>query len=253
MRVNGRVSVIGDVHGQFYDLYGILKKLHKPESPNDNLLFLGDYVDRGAYGPEIVLLLLALKIRYPKNVNLLRGNHESREMTESFNFREQCLDIYDAEFYDKVMEIFQLLPVAAIVNGTFLCMHGGMSKFLTDIEAINNIDRKMEPPEEDCLLSDILWADPAKSRYNHIDFTENSKRCVSFVFGKRPVNRLLEKEGLKAIVRAHECKQDGFKMHLWNGEEEFPPVITVFSAPNYCGTHENRAGVIITEGDDIDV
>ena len=100
LRVNGNVTVIGDVHGQFFDLYGIIKKAHKPESLNNHLLFLGDYVDRGAYGPEIVLTLLALKTRYPKNIHLLRGNHESREMTEQFNFREQCLEIYDSEFYD---------------------------------------------------------------------------------------------------------------------------------------------------------
>ena len=85
-------------------------------------------------------------------------------------------------------------------------MHGGISKFLTSVESINDIDRKMEPPEEDCLLSDLLWADPAKSRLNQIDFAENDKRGVSFIFGKRPVNELLEKEGLKAILRAHECK-----------------------------------------------
>ena len=82
IRLEGKVTVIGDVHGQFYDLYGILKKVHKPDSTNEKLLFLGDYVDRGAYGVEIVLLLLSLKLRYPDAIYLLRGNHESREMTE---------------------------------------------------------------------------------------------------------------------------------------------------------------------------
>ena len=141
-----------------------------------------------------------------------------------------------------------------MVNGQFLCMHGGISSFLTGVDAINKIDRKMEPPEEDCLLLDLLWADPA-SNYDkdNIEYEENTKRCVSVVFGKRPINELLQKENLKAIVRAHECKQEGYKMHLWNGEEEFPPVITVFSAPNYCGTYENRAGIIISEGEEIDI
>ena len=98
--------MIGDVHGQFYDLYGILKKVHRPDQENEKLLFLGDYVDRGAYGVEIVLLLLVLKLRYPDTIYLLRGNHESREMTEQFNFREQCMDLYDTEFYERVMETF---------------------------------------------------------------------------------------------------------------------------------------------------
>ena len=112
---------------------------------------------------------------------------------------------------------------------------------------------KVEPPEEDCLLSDLLWADPAKNCEKDVDYVENEKRFVSVVFGKRPVNTLLEKEGLRAIVRAHEVKQEGYKMHLWNGEDEFPPVITVFSAPNYCGTHENKAGILIFEEEEVDV
>ena len=82
LRIEGKVTIIGDLHGQFYDLYGMLKKLHKPDNENDKLLFLGDYVDRGAYGPEIILMLFALKLKFPDRITLLRGNHESREMTE---------------------------------------------------------------------------------------------------------------------------------------------------------------------------
>ena len=111
----------------------------------------------------------------------------------------------------------------------------------------------MEPPGEDCLLSDMLWADPAKGSEKDKDYQENFKRGMSFVFGVNPVNKILVNEGLKSIVRAHECKQDGYKFHMWNGEEEFPPVITVFSAPNYCGTHDNKAGILISEDDEIDV
>ena len=82
LRIEGKVTIIGDLHGQFYDLYGMLKKLHNPDNENDKLLFLGDYVDRGAYGPEIILMLFALKLKFPDRITLLRGNHESREMTE---------------------------------------------------------------------------------------------------------------------------------------------------------------------------
>ena len=106
LRIDGKVTIIGDVHGQFYDLHSILKSFHEPEVPETNLLFLGDYVDRGAYGPEITLLLFTLKLRYPDNVFMMRGNHESREMTEMFNFREQSIDLYDIEFYDWVMDTF---------------------------------------------------------------------------------------------------------------------------------------------------
>ena len=253
LRLDGKVTIIGDVHGQFYDLYGILKKVFAPDKENEKLLFLGDYVDRGAYGVRIILLLFALKLKYPDRIILLRGNHESREMTEQFNFREQSMGLYDLEFYDLTMELFDQLPISAIVNGQYLCMHGGISQFLTSLGAINMIDRKMEPPADDCLLSDMLWADPAKGSEKEKDFAENDKRGMSFVFGMNPVNKILVNEGLKSIVRAHECKQEGYKFHMWNGDEEYPPVITVFSAPNYCGTHDNKAGILITEGEEINV
>ena len=89
VRVDGRCYIFGDIHGQIYDLIPQLDNLGEPDT--DKWVFLGDYVDRGAYGPEVVVYLTALKLKYPKNVVLLRGNHETREMTESFNFRKQCI------------------------------------------------------------------------------------------------------------------------------------------------------------------
>ena len=131
------------------------------------------------------------------------------------------------------------------MNGLHFCMHGGISESLTSLEAINEIDRKREV-EEEGLLADLLWADPAPIKKCNIDFRFNEERQISVVFGKRPVNKLLEKENLRCIVRAHQVKQKGFKFHQWDGPEEFPPVITVFSAPNYSGSG-NDAAVLISE------
>ena len=93
------------------------------------MLFLGDYVDRGDFAIEVLVYLFALKINYPYHVILLRGNHESRAMTEHFTFREEVLDKYDedSELYDLFMESFDAMPLAANVNGDYLCMHGGIS------------------------------------------------------------------------------------------------------------------------------
>ena len=111
------------------------------------------------------------------------------------------------------MEAFDMLPISAVVNGQYLCMHGGISEALKSIEDINKIDRKQEPPQEDCLLADLLWADPAGNRMTENDYLFNEKRSVSCIFGKRPANKLLSKSNLKAIIRAHECKQRGYKFH----------------------------------------
>ena len=88
VKVDGKIVIIGDIHGQFYDLVNMLRKLARPGHHNTKLLFLGDYVDRGNYGPEVAAFLFTLKLFYPTDVFLLRGNHESRDMAESFNFRQ---------------------------------------------------------------------------------------------------------------------------------------------------------------------
>ena len=95
VRVDGKVVIVGDIHGQFYDLVAMLRKLKGRSSTPSKLLFLGDYVDRGNYGPEVALYLFCLKLKTPEDIFLLRGNHESRDMAESFNFREQVLMLYD--------------------------------------------------------------------------------------------------------------------------------------------------------------
>ena len=160
VRVTGRSYIFGDVHGQFFDLVAELDKVESPETVN--WVFLGDYVDRGDHGPEVVCYLTAMKLRYPKSVILLRGNHETREMAESFNFRSQCLKYWNCiDVYENIMEMFDLLPVASCINGQYLCMHGGLSSDLTNFRRLNRMNRKREPDGEDMLL-DLLWADPAE-------------------------------------------------------------------------------------------
>ena len=126
--------------------------------PNTNLLFLGDYVDRGSYSIEVVIFLYCLKIYYSNEVKMLRGNHESRAMTEHFTFREEVLRKYggDESVYEYFIESFESLPIAADVNGDYLCMHGGISPELATVEDINRIDRFIEPPLQG-FLCDLLW------------------------------------------------------------------------------------------------
>ena len=118
MRVEGKVVMIGDIHGQFFDLLAMLRKIdaHNP-SEEMKLVFMGDYVDRGNYGPEVAAYLFCMKLKHPDRIFLLRGNHESRDMAESFNFRQQVLNLYDQAVYEEFMETFDVLPVAAQVNG----------------------------------------------------------------------------------------------------------------------------------------
>lgn len=126
------------------------------------MLFLGDYVDRGIFSIEVLVFLFTLKLNYPKDVVLLRGNHESRAMTEHFTFRNEVLSKYrEQEIYEMFLESFESMPLAAVVNNDYLCMHGGVSPSLNDAEEINKIDRFVEPPLSG-LLCDLLWADPVE-------------------------------------------------------------------------------------------
>ena len=140
------ICVVGDIHGQYADLLNMISKAGEPGTLN--YLFLGDYVDRGTFGIEVCLFLFSIKLNHPKSFILLRGNHESRNMTEAFTFREEVLEKYDQEVYDLIMEVFDALPIAALVAGKYLAMHGGISKDLMKIDQINTINRFAEIPLE---------------------------------------------------------------------------------------------------------
>ena len=223
--------------------------LNKAGEPSTlNYLFLGDYVDRGLYGIEVCLLLFALKINHPRTVMMLRGNHETRNMTETFTFRGEVLKRYDVEIYELFMEVFDSMPVSCNISNKYLAMHGGISPSLQELDQINEIDRRQEVPLNG-LLCDLLWADPMDDQeaVNGV-FKDNPERDCSNYFGKKPVKSLMRKHRLLSIFRGHQVKQEGFYMHRWGAKESFPYVITIFSAPNYCGSYKNKASVLILKG-----
>jgi len=150
LTVKDPVTIVGDIHGQYYDLIKLLTVGGEPEKTK--YLFLGDFVDRGSFSMEVIILVLALKINFPKTVFLLRGNHECRQMTQSFNFRQEVLYKYDAEIYDLLIDLFDSLPLAAIINGKFLAVHGGISPELTTISDLQKINRFKEPPK-----AGLIW------------------------------------------------------------------------------------------------
>ena len=162
VKIKEPVIIVGDIHGQYYDLIHMFEKVvDKRQLPKTNMLFLGDYVDRGLYSIEVCIFLFALKVCYPQEIKLLRGNHESRSMTEHFTFREEVLQKYDGDesIYELFIESFEAMPISADVNGDYLCMHGGISPELQTVEDVNKIDRHIEPPLSG-FLCDLLWSDP---------------------------------------------------------------------------------------------
>jgi len=255
------ITVCGDVHGQFFDLLRLIEAGGDPAKTK--YLFLGDYVDRGCFSTECLFYLFAHKITYTDTFWMLRGNHECRHLTAFFNFKDECVYKYDLELYDAITECFDTLPIAATINSKFLACHGGLSPDISDLKDIQNIDRFREVPR-DGPFCDLLWADPVDdekeeeqmsegSDSEHLPttwFAYNQTRQCSYVFGVDAVTTFLNKNGLTAIIRAHEACFDGYKFLFVSEQTQIPRVITIFSAPNYCDVYKNK-GACLKFSDDL--
>lgn len=242
--VDAPVTVCGDIHGQYFDL---MKLFEVGGAPGETrYLFLGDYVDRGYFSIECVLYLWALKIWYPQSIFLLRGNHECRHLTDYFTFRSECKHKYTDRVYDLCLQSFNTLPLAAIMNKQFLCIHGGLSPELQTIDDLRKINRFREPPTHG-IMCDLLWADPLEDFGNERSsefFVHNNVRGCSYFFSYHAACAFLEKNNLLSIIRAHEAQDTGYRMYKKTKTTGFPSVITIFSAPNYLDVYNNKAAVL---------
>ena len=244
LEVEAPVTVCGDIHGQFFDLVKLFDVGGSPS--NTRYLFLGDYVDRGYFSMECVLYLWCFKILYPTTLFLLRGNHECRHLSDYFTFKAECKVKYAEALYDRCMESFDALPLAALMNQQFLCVHGGLSPEIHTLEDINQIDRFREPPAFGPMC-DLLWADPCEdfgNEKNADHYMHNSVRGCSYFFTYAATCEFLEHNNLLSVIRAHEAQDQGYRMYRKSQATGFPSLITIFSAPNYLDVYGNKAAVL---------
>jgi len=225
------LKIVGDIHGQYYDLLRLFEYGGFP--PEANYLFLGDYVDRGPHGLETICLLLAYKIKYPENFFMLRGNHESAAINRIYGFYEECRERYNLKIWKAFNDCFNCLPLGAIIEDKILCIHGGLSPDLKNLEQIRRIVRPTEIPDGG-LLCDLLWADPDAETTG---WSENDSG-VSFTFGGDVVENFLKRHEFDLIVRAHQVVEDGYEFFAKR------KLVTVFSAPNYCGEFDNAGAMM---------
>ena len=187
----------GDIHGQYSDLLRLFEYGGSP--PESNYLFLGDYVDRGKQSLETICLMFAYKIKYPENFFLLRGNHECASVNRIYGFYDECKRRFNVKLWKVFTDCFNCLPVAALIDGKILCMHGGLSPDLNTLDQIRNLQRPADVPETG-LLCDLLWSDPSRD----IRGWGINDRGVSYTFGHETVKEFLEKHDLDLICRAHQ-------------------------------------------------
>lgn len=174
-------------------------------------------------------------------------------MTQYFNFRSECIYKYDQDVYDAFIASFDALPLSCLLNNKFLALHGGISPELKKLKHLNEVDRFGEPPKEG-MFCDILWSDPVDNDKGTCKdlFEYNETRGCSYFFGKEAVNNFNKKNNLYTIIRAHEVQAEGYKMHKW-GSDNFPMVLTLFSAPNYVQQYNNKGAVVIFEDNTLQI
>lgn len=231
------ITVCGDVHGQFYDVLYLFDVGGQP--PETKYLFLGDYVDRGYYSIETFSLLLAYKVKYPDRFFMLRGNHECSQVNQMYGFYEELLNRFGhAGPYKMCNEIFNLLPMAAVIDNKIFCVHGGLSPEVKSLEQIALLERRQEI-QSNGAISDLCWSDP-----DDIPGWGINQRGAGYLFGTSPTKEFIHNNNLKMIARAHQLAMDGYQWHF--NEHQ---LVTVWSAPNYMYRSANKASVMAVDSD----
>uniref|UniRef100_A0A1I7TNP1 Serine/threonine-protein phosphatase n=1 Tax=Caenorhabditis tropicalis TaxID=1561998 RepID=A0A1I7TNP1_9PELO len=230
------LKICGDVHGQFPDVLRLLDRGGFP--PLSNYLFLGDYVDRGPKSLEVVTLFLAYKVKFPGNFFLLRGNHETASINRVYGFLNELQQKYPtrngANMWNAFQTCFQYMPLTALVAGKILCMHGGISKRMQNLNQLRQLRRPMLDYPNPSMEIDVLWSDPDITIHGF----EDSTRGVGQVFGDEALLEVMERMGVELVARAHQVVQDGYEFFCKKR------LVTIFSAPHYCGEFNNSAAVM---------
>lgn len=225
------ITVCGDTHGQLFDLQELF--CVGGECPDTNYIFLGDYVDRGRHSVETFLLLLCIYVKYPLRMTLLRGNHETRLTTQGYGFYDECVQKFgSANIWKACTDLFDLFPIAAVIDDKIFCVHGGLSENIGMIDEINSIDRKCEPPTNGPYC-DLLWSDP-----DDIIGYAPSPRGAGCLFGGDVVAKFNQQNNIDLICRAHQLMMEGYSLMFDN------KLATVWSAPNYCYRSGNVASIL---------
>lgn len=262
LELDDPLYVLGDIHGNIGDMFEFESRLWPlgPAYSPAKILFLGDYVDRGAFGVEVVMYLFASKCLYPDRFFVLRGNHEIRSIQKAFTFHGECLKKFGDDLGGRVFEsinlCFDSLPVCAVVNQKVFCVHGGIpppnlceieGKSLTLKQVVNDMPVPLNLDESPLHLAwNLLWNDPiwqnSKASLDDNGFGLNVTRNTGYVFSSTALHNFLTKNNLSHVIRAHQVQMEGFQIRYSS------KLLTVFSSSSYAQMENNAACVLLDRG-----
>lgn len=201
LRLKPRLHIIGDLCGNYNQIWNLIST----NEPTDHFLFLGDYVNNGNHSLELITLILCMKLLAPQQVFLLRGSQETPQMTEHHGFKNDCISRFDDEVYKEFLEVFECMPLAAIVSNdekskSVLFMNGGLSPNLNSIKQLDEIERPIKNVENG-VVNEILFSNLSTNVKN---FSENKGPNNYIVYGSTAVHNFLKKNHLDQVVRSHQ-------------------------------------------------
>ncbi len=263
LRLRSPVKIFGDIHGQFQDLMRFFDLWRGPTEPglggdidSFDYLFLGDYVDHGRRSLEVVCLLMALKVKYPNQLHLLRGHHEDIATNSVNGFSEECAERLceksesPSSAFRAINSVFEWLPLAGVVERRVMCVHGGIGSSFGRVEDLKRLARPLEVVHEPRtvehqLVLDVLWSDTTNNDEELGVKADNVRdpNCTGSIYKYGPdrVDQFLKNNKLDMIVRSHECVMDGIERFA-QGQ-----LITVFSATDYCGKYKNAGAMLVMQ------
>lgn len=228
------IIIIGDLHGHILDLLRILKIHQFP--PVTRYLFLGDMIDRGEFSLETIMLIYSLKIQFPDEIYIIRGNHEFSDISEKSGFYNELSGVYGSStptVFSEFIKSFSVLPLAAVIDNSYFIVHGGIGPSINNLNDIRSAQKSINLDSQ--LLIDLLWSDPSEEP----GFSKSS-RGYGCMYGPDVTTNFLLASNLKQIIRGHQCV-DGIQK---SSDEK---VVTIFSASSYCGSSRNKSGILIIQ------
>ena len=258
IRIRSPCKVFGNIHGVYDDLMRYFESFGNPSDDNQmgdinvmQYIFLGDFCDRGLYSLEVILLLFALKIKYPDFIYLIRGHHEDKIINEKYGLGDECQERLQDEIqnplsiFSNINKAFDYLPFGVLVDNNILLIHGGIGSSINTLEDIENIKRPINVEHNPTNTSqlhviDLLWSEYSDEIENIEINNERDKNKNGFIvkFGKERLDKFLLDNKINLIINAHQFIKEGFT--TFNNDR----LLTVFSATNYMDKYKNIGGMI---------